>query len=372
MKVMISSRKVFLTILLIAITFVIQFILIYQFQTNSVINHPSSSIEKILTTSPQISNISYEKKVNNDTDDFALMEFHKRAGNIEEQGTYIIPHRTIFVHTLHKEPKEMDKALYYNVLNSHKKYSELWIANNDKQSPPMWFLSEDDCLMAIQLVEPQLIPYYVNEERGNNKANVCRVAALYLKGGYYFDVDMVVVKPLLLASNITFATPAEYRNNEQTDLQGLFNSFLASAPKHPILRTNLDLFLQHYRKGDLPLRSKTHHMGTGTLRLAYEQTPVEQRGETFMNLIENAMTEINEKRYFNFLRTGKGWGCTYFVEDPQQKQMYFWSRLIRHSSPCEPVSFWKNLKHKIKLHNKYSLWIQNSNILEPFVHIHFS
>ncbi|GMI11343.1 hypothetical protein TrLO_g7772 [Triparma laevis f. longispina] len=63
------------------------------------------------------------------------------------------------------------------------------------------------------MVEPRLLPYFINEKLGMFKADMCRVAALYLNGGYYLDIDLGVVEPIIFDNpRIKFSTMREAYN----------------------------------------------------------------------------------------------------------------------------------------------------------------
>jgi len=229
----------------------------------------------------------------------------------------------------------MKQLLYDNIRNTHRIFTEYW---NETQTAPLWFLREKDCRIAVALAEPKLLPSYLNETRGNNKANLCRVAALYLKGGYYFDVDMGTIRAVPLSDNTTFAVPHEYletRGNKK-NLQGLFNSFLAVTPGHPVLRKNLDLYLDHYSGIDLLVRSKDSHLGTGSLRLAYKAT--NQTYNSYMKLVEAKLSPQKSKLLNLPYPKGTGWGCNFYVSDPEKQVAYFWSRIPGYGWGCKATS----------------------------------
>ncbi len=56
------------------------------------------------------------------------------------------------------------------------------------------FLTNDDCIDLINRTDPDLIPYF-EYLPGMYKADLCRATDLTLHGGYYFDVDILVVQP---------------------------------------------------------------------------------------------------------------------------------------------------------------------------------
>jgi len=264
-------------------------------------------------------------------DYISAQEFHQRAGKATTT-FHAIPHRTIFIHTLHQDPKDLPPLIYDNMMNTHTIFSEHWKNQTKEEDPPMWFLRDQDCLLAIKLAEPRLLPYYRNEVRGNNKANICRVAALYVKGGYYFDVDMKTIRAVALPNTVDFATPQEVYGEDLEGVRGLFNSFLAAAPKHAILKQNLQLYLDHYRGIELPVKSKNHHLGTGSLRLAYDQTPKDQRGTPFLELEEFGRDDL--LKYNLIPQRGKGCCCNYFVGNPSDHVPYFWSRFVGSGVNC--------------------------------------
>jgi len=299
-----------------------------QRRSNSgVHNNHAANVTNNISSNPRSDNLEIQRQHEKD-----LEEFHQRAGNATRY-PHQIPHRTIFIHTLYERPSDMKKLLYDNIRNTHRIFAEFW-----NELAPLWFLREKDCRIAVELAEPKLLPSYLNETRGNNKANLCRVAALYLKGGYYFDVDMGTIRAVPLSDNTTFAVPHEYlepaRNgNKDQYLQGLFNSFLAVTPGHPVLRKNLDLYIDHYNGMDLPVRSKHHHLGTGSLRLAYKAT--NQTFISYMKLVETLLTSKMSKLLNLPFPKGEGWGCNFYVSDPEKQVAYFWSRIPGYGVGCK-------------------------------------
>jgi hypothetical protein len=67
-------------------------------------------------------------------------------------------------------------------------------------------LSNEACRALLESVEPRLVSHFDAEERGMYKADICRVAALFNEGGYYFDIDLEVIQPLDLLPTTKFAT----------------------------------------------------------------------------------------------------------------------------------------------------------------------
>jgi hypothetical protein len=85
-------------------------------------------------------------------------------------------------------------------------------------------------LHVIDQVEPRLRRHFKNERRGDFKSGICRVVALYQRGGYYFDVDMQAVQALVLPSrSIRFASVLTQGDDY------FFQSFLAAVAHSPII-----------------------------------------------------------------------------------------------------------------------------------------
>jgi mannosyltransferase OCH1-like enzyme len=118
-----------------------------------------------------------------------------------------------------------------------------------------------DCIRVLNATEPRLLKYF-KKEKGMHKADMCRVAELYLLGGYYFDVDLLAVHPVSPANSVQFVTvkaPDEAKD-------GFFQAFTASAPGHPILKKSLDILLEVYQGK----RKREGWLGPKTMHIAYE------------------------------------------------------------------------------------------------------
>jgi mannosyltransferase OCH1-like enzyme len=90
-----------------------------------------------------------------------------------------------------------------------------------------------------------------------SKADLCRVAALHEYGGYYFDVGIRTVEPVRLAAGVEFATVLAYDgrgidssdNATNNNTNSFSRSFIAAAPRHPILEEALRNMLLWYEEG---------------------------------------------------------------------------------------------------------------------------
>jgi hypothetical protein len=145
-----------------------------------------------------------------------------------------IPHQLIFTFKYNLLERQEPLALYQNLQRTIQIYREGW----GEPEAPVWFLNDTDCRSAIHAVKPELLTDFDFEPNGSWKADMCRIAALYLTGGYYFDVDMEVVEAFRPSRDTTFVTVEAG--------QTFFQSFLASDPKNRILGQALDEMLVYY------------------------------------------------------------------------------------------------------------------------------
>ena len=160
-----------------------------------------------------------------------------------------IPHRLIFTHGENILITKRPTILHDNIDRTIRLYREFWNNNSSASSKnatdvadPVWFLDNEECLRVVGKVEPRLVPYFQQEERGDFKGDICRVAALYLRGGYYFDIDMQVIEPVPVPPHISFVTALSEVN------QLFFQSILFSEPLNPILKESMALMLSHYQR----------------------------------------------------------------------------------------------------------------------------
>lgn len=239
----------------------------------------------------------------------------------------MIPRRLIFTYKYNllnpsedDPPFDANDPLTANVLNTIDRYKQYWREEDKSSEAVVSFLSNTDCIEVINKTEPKLVDYFVNEKRGDLKADICRISELLLHGGYYFDADIRVVEPLnfdaLPIQDEEISDPStQLRYLEQgsqmsmpdeddvvtfatvINVQGVFfQAFLAAMPHHPTIQRALDYILAYY-EGNLeelipdetlpalarysetiPSRKKPQRIGLGcyTLAASYLATPMNE------------------------------------------------------------------------------------------------
>lgn len=276
----------------------------------------------------------------------ALADTSTVSSNADESDA-VIPRRLIFTYKTNMLDTKEPVDLYNNVLNTIQVYSEAWNTTRDEMD--VLFIDDALCLELIPQVEPRLLPYFKLEPLGSFKADICRVAAIYLYGGYYFDVDIQALKALKPNPKTDFIT-STCGNNQ------FFQAVFALSRRHPLARATLDSMLDDwyfipsvveklpearldenfsmslkYReaRGDYLSQyfNMTHEikpmLGTATLRMAYDR----HRNLTSPWILDE-LDNVDTPLYPELKREETGWGCNYMVHDTPSKVPYFFSRCI--------------------------------------------
>ncbi|KAL3775533.1 hypothetical protein ACHAW5_001552 [Stephanodiscus triporus] len=212
---------------------------------------------------------------NSDTVDRAkrLFEYDPNDNRSKEEHRFDdrIPHLLIFTHkynifdcsvTASNSTSPNMYTLAENAKATVKAYSRIW--------PDLHFvyLSDNDCIDALNRTEPGLIPFFNDVKlEGMFKADLCRVAYLCLHGGYYFDVDLLVVRPFTAPKNSTFVTVKGEGSPGGSDFRGFFQAFLAAEKDHAIVRLSLRMMLETL-SGKRPSSSGLY-LGPGSLMEAW-------------------------------------------------------------------------------------------------------
>jgi Glycosyltransferase sugar-binding region containing DXD motif len=222
-----------------------------------------------------------------------------------------IPHRMIFTAKENLLETKEPRHLYENVIHTINVYRDAWKETN----ATVWFLNDTECREYIAEADPMLLPIFDGEQDGSYKADICRVAVLYLHGGYYFDIDMKSLTPVLLNATTTFATVLSGVND-------FFQSFLAAAPRHVVLKASFETIKAWYQHPD------PHSiMGTRTLSQAYNSTSPDERGPSYIMIETNLDHPTRPFPDYRRQQGGKG-NCNFAVADKEETVLYFFSRIV--------------------------------------------
>ena len=233
----------------------------------------------------------------------------------------MIPHKIWFTYRFNILETKTPEHYYNNVMKIINTYTSLW--NSSTNIPTeVYFIDDNNCTDLLNQVDPLLAKAFEQEGRGDLKADLCRTAALYLHGGYYFDVDMDVVQPLDLPDNVSFAT------SMSASYPIFFNSFIATSPRSDIMNASVASFYQYYINETGFCRTNINFqevVGCCTLWDGYQKTPIEKRGETF--ILEEV--NLNTGLYPNYPTRGYiDPDCDYVVHHNASHQIYFYSRIF--------------------------------------------
>jgi hypothetical protein len=234
-----------------------------------------------------------------------------------------IPRRLLFTYKSKILETKEPSVLYENVQRTIKMYRDAW----EEPDAPVWFLDDEDCRSAIYAAKPTLLVYFDREIHGMFKADICRVAALYLTGGHYFDVDMEAVNPWILGRNVTFATVDDVRKI------GFFQSFLASEMKGRVIGEALDEMLLYYENQKI---RRGGQMGVDTMKWAFNSIPPSELGETA--ILEEIQYSPENPEISKRRRDAIGCCCHFKVQEPLSKVTMFYSRIVGSSSRCTDPS----------------------------------
>lgn len=230
-----------------------------------------------------------------------------------------IPRHMVFTYKENLLETKTPDVYYKNTINTIRSYREAW----NMEQAPVYFLNNEACELEISLTEPRLLKYF-RLVSGENKADICRIAALYRHGGYYFDIDLEVVKPAVVdkKSNVTFVTV------QASGLRYFFQAFIAVSPKNFILKLALQSMLNHY-EGNRHPATKSEHMGPSTLKEAFDAIPDDMMdGEAL--ILEEFFLDNRGARYPEMKRyEDNDWGaCNAVVHDKLKRIVHFRSRVF--------------------------------------------
>lgn len=244
-----------------------------------------------------------------------------------------VPHNLWFTYKTNILETKRPRHFFRNVQNTIKLYTKAFLEENEE---PIHSTAMDNeyCQDLIEFVYPKLSSHFVQEDYGAFKGDICRIAALYLHGGYYFDVDMEVIQPFLTSRLSQEVTPEQISGHPGLDLSDLrfatvwsvqqdsfFQSFMASTPGHPILKRALEILYEYY-EGRRPSLNGTSILGPLTLLEAYRDlSATDQTSESPIVTLEDFQSNIPEGSPFVDANTIRR--TSFFLQElPLQKGIY--------------------------------------------------
>jgi hypothetical protein len=243
-------------------------------------------------------------------------EAHRLNNDLETSAHPAIPHRMIVVDTRFTSIDQFPEPHLSNVKNTIEVYRKHWGGSLD-----VVFVGGEACEEAIAQANFRLLKYYYIEKQGPYKSDLCRYAILFLNGGYYFDNDMIAVKPVQVPPTTTFVSPLQLGGGKGA----LFNSFIAVTPRHPIMNRTFEYALRYYQR-----QVKYGIMGTEVLFHAHKST-VQDVGQEVARTFDTSLAEIylTEEKHPDFPRLdGVGCCCDVVVHNQTTGEIYFYSHLV--------------------------------------------
>jgi len=143
--------------------------------------------------------------------------------------------------------------------------TQSWLNLNPGYS--YYFFDDNDCIEFIKNnFEKNVYDAYCRIIPGAFKADFWRYCVLYVYGGVYVDMDTICINQIddFLNEYIEFMTPVDLNNRADYGKYNLFNCFIASVPKHPILLECIHKIVYHVENNIVPF-SNLDFSGPGVL-----------------------------------------------------------------------------------------------------------
>jgi len=107
------------------------------------------------------------------------------------------------------------------------------------------YFSDHDCALFIEEYYPQYAAYYQSVVPGAFRSDICRLLLLEQFGGVYNDIGHTYVSPLKnVIKNDTFVIVLDLNKF------GIYNSFMASTPRHPLLQKMIQYIMKKVIRRD--------------------------------------------------------------------------------------------------------------------------
>lgn len=278
--------------------------------------------------------------------------------------------RTLWVNVHNQLGKNntIDRMFNSNIANIINKYSD-----NDNTLFEVKTLSTQICKEAISKVQAvmnvtadvDLLKYFILEDP---QRYICRLAVLYLYGGYYVQRDIKIIEPYIASSNDDYSFVGITSLNTS-----IFDgSFIASTSKNSMLHFMLEKYCK-LSKGEelLTELEEIESSTTPTQMIPKDKFSMIMRSsyKDILNAQPNSKYDIkmlyvekldnlqngNDNEY-NLIRkqNGKGKYCDYVIIDKSTKKTYFYA-LLPGASPSQCDKVKPTIPHKIWFASKYEL-----------------
>jgi mannosyltransferase OCH1-like enzyme len=240
----------------------------------------------------------------------------------------------------HKIPNIMYFTYSYNLLdvkdrNDFKDSEDFILAENVRNTISLHpntkvvFLTDADCLEYVRdIAIDGLESFFLKEEKGMIKADICRGAALYKTGGLYFDVDLQARASVwdLINSNLEFVVPLVHKDHKVKG--SFFQAFIAITAHNPIMIRYLQMFVEYYEG---KRSTNTPSIGVVLLREAYDDIKDNHFEDVTMFWQE---TKYKKDKFPDVEPTsGERRACHMIVNIPSTSTVPFYSR-VRGSRLC--------------------------------------
>lgn len=199
---------------------------------------------------------------------------------------------------------------------------------------PLVWLNDTQCVAVLEaLGRPSLAAAFAAEPFGPYKSDICRVAYLYVRGGFYMDCDMGCLPGVDVVQRFARQQHGLITAIEVAPETGVFQSFLAAAPGHPVLELALNLTEAYY--------AGTHQLeygftvGTSIFRSAVER----YRGAGGYDI--HLLREVYDPTTPGWRRWAKtilgARGCDIVVADDMGAGDILFRSHVLHSAHCRPI-----------------------------------
>ena len=177
----------------------------------------------------------------------------------------------------------------------------------------VWFLDDRECAKVIFKLEKwMLLLYFWLEGAGMYRGDICRGAALFFKGGLYFDVDLMPRFPVwnVIDRDTELIVPQ--------NSVSFFQAFVGAVPRHPVMGKYLDFFVDYYR-GRHPV---VDYVGCSLMHDAWKSVNASKTKLLYECRLDEAGCE-----HPNVTRQPQTGICNFVVADKATQTVPFYSRI---------------------------------------------